>query len=219
MENTARAIPVRTPTEKEWVVALEAVDSDKIRWAIESFGFFKSAGEDGIFPALLKNGIEISSSRLVLLWNIYRRRGKGWGLFLFQKNVLAKSFRPISLTSFLLKKMERLVDQSIRMGPLKRFPLDRSQHAYQRGRSSETALHDLVSRIESALGHKFFALGAFLDVEGAFDNTFFEAMGRACADLEVDFTISRRIAAMLSRGVSSTMMVRRVWARTLISKD
>jgi hypothetical protein len=75
---------------------------------------------------------------------------------------LAKSFRPISLTSFLRKKMERLVDQSNRMGPLKRFPLDRSQHAYQRGRS---------------------------------------------------------IAAMLSRGVSSTMMVRRVWARTLISKD
>jgi hypothetical protein len=100
-----------------------------------------------------------------------------------------------------------------------KFYLDHSQHAYQRGRSSETALHDLVSRIESALGHKIFALGAFLDVEGAFDNTSFEAMGRACADLEVDFTISRWIAAMLSRGVSSTMMVRRVWARTLISMD
>jgi hypothetical protein len=66
---------------------------------------------------------------------------------------LAKSFRPISQTSFLLKTMEKLVDQSIRMGPLKRFPLVRSQHAYQRGGSSETALHDLVSRIELALGH------------------------------------------------------------------
>jgi hypothetical protein len=32
---------------------------------------------------------------------------------------LAKSFRPINLTSFLLKTMARLVDQSIRMGPLK----------------------------------------------------------------------------------------------------
>jgi hypothetical protein len=56
------------------------------------------------------------------------------------------------------------------MGPIKRFPLERSQHAYQRGRSSEASLHDLVSRIESALGHKIFAFGAFLDVEGAFDN-------------------------------------------------
>jgi hypothetical protein len=31
---------------------------------------------------------------------------------------LAKSFRPIRLESFLLKTMERLLDQSIRMGPL-----------------------------------------------------------------------------------------------------
>jgi hypothetical protein len=109
---------------------------------------------------------------------------------------LAKSFRPISLTSFLLKTMERLVDQS--MGPLTKFPLERSQHAYQSGRSSETPLHDLVSRIESSLGHKIFALGAFLDVERAFDNTSFEAMGSACADHEMHFTISRWIAAMLS---------------------
>jgi hypothetical protein len=56
-----------------------------------------------------------------------------------------------------------------------------------------------------------------LAVEGALDNTCFEAMGKACADHDVHFTISRWIAAMLSnrmvqaeiRGVSSTMMVRR----------
>jgi hypothetical protein len=93
--------------------------------------------------------------------------------------------------------MERLVDQSIIMGPLKIFPLE--QHAYRRGRSSETALHDLVSRI------------------GAFDNTSFEAMSKKKADHEMHFTTLRWIAAMLSnrmvraeiRGVSSTMMVRR----------
>jgi hypothetical protein len=52
---------------------------------------------------------------------------------------------------------------------------------------------------------------------GAFDNTSFEAMGKACAGHEVHFTILRWIAAMLSkrlvraeiRDVSSTMMVRR----------
>jgi hypothetical protein len=31
IENTARAIPVRKPTEEDWLVALDAVDSDKIR--------------------------------------------------------------------------------------------------------------------------------------------------------------------------------------------
>jgi hypothetical protein len=47
MENAARAIPVRTPTEEDWLVASE---------------------EDGIFPALLKNGIEILSGPLVKIF-------------------------------------------------------------------------------------------------------------------------------------------------------
>jgi hypothetical protein len=37
------------------------VDSDKIRWGIEGFG-------SGIFPALLKNGIEIFSGPLVKIF-------------------------------------------------------------------------------------------------------------------------------------------------------
>jgi hypothetical protein len=53
VENTARAIPVRTPTEKDWLVVSEAVDSDNIRWAIENFSSFKSMGEDGILSGTL----------------------------------------------------------------------------------------------------------------------------------------------------------------------
>jgi hypothetical protein len=45
IENTVRAIPVRKPTDEDWLVASETVDSDKIRWAIEGFGSFKSAGK------------------------------------------------------------------------------------------------------------------------------------------------------------------------------
>jgi hypothetical protein len=90
-----------------------------------------------------------------------------------------------------MKTMERLVDQSIRMGSFKRFLLELSQHAYQRGRSNETALYNLVSRIKSALGQKIFAFGIFLDVEGAFDNTSLEAMGKTSGDHEVHSTISR----------------------------
>jgi hypothetical protein len=37
MENTTRAIPVRTHTEEDWLVASDAVDSDKISWAIEGY--------------------------------------------------------------------------------------------------------------------------------------------------------------------------------------
>jgi hypothetical protein len=50
-------------------------------------------------------------------------------------------------------------------------PLHRNQFAYQPGKSTETALHQLVTRIEKTLDAKGIALGAFLDIEEAFYNT------------------------------------------------
>jgi hypothetical protein len=47
-------------------------------------------------------------------------------------NELAKSFRPISLTTFFLKTMERVVDSYIRTGPLKSFPLMESYSIHTR---------------------------------------------------------------------------------------
>ena len=38
------------------------------------------------------------------------------------------------------------------------------------GKSTDTALHVLVGKIEKALYNKEYALGVFLDIEGAFNN-------------------------------------------------
>jgi hypothetical protein len=106
---------------------------------------------------------------------------------------LAKSFRPISLTSFLLKTMERLVDLHIKEGPLKDYPLNPMQQAYLKAKSTETAPHDLVYKIDGSLG-----LGVFLDVEaGVFDNTSFESMDDAASDHGVCSTINRWMDFML----------------------
>jgi hypothetical protein len=70
--------------------------------------------------------------------------------------------------------MEKLVDRHIRGGVLANHPLHRNQHAYQKAKSIETALHNVVARIENATEHKDIALGAFLDIEGAFDRTSFD---------------------------------------------
>ena len=45
-----------------------------------------------------------------------------------------KDFRPISLTSFVLKAVERLVDRNIRDKILTAKPLHRDQHAYRASR-------------------------------------------------------------------------------------
>jgi hypothetical protein len=57
---------------------------------------------------------------------------------------------------------------------LKEYPLHRNQHAYQIGKSTETALHNVVTHTENAIEHKDIALGEFLDTEGAFDRTSFD---------------------------------------------
>ncbi|XP_020297442.1 uncharacterized protein LOC109861980 [Pseudomyrmex gracilis] len=49
--------------------------------------------------------------------------------------ISSKDFRPISLTSFVFKTLERLIDGFLKNGPLLTYPLASSQYAYKEGRS------------------------------------------------------------------------------------
>jgi hypothetical protein len=102
--------------------------------------------------------------------------------------------------------LEKLVDRHIRDGALKMYPLRWNQHAYQIGKSTETALHNVVTRIESAIEHKDIAVGAFLDIEGAFDRTSFDIIKQAAERHGIEPAICRWICAMMdSRNVTATM--------------
>jgi hypothetical protein len=108
-----------------------------------------------------------------------------------------RDFRPISLTSFMLKTLERLVDRYIRDRTLVIKPLHPNQHAYQVGKSVETALHQLVVRVEKVLDQQELALGVFLDIEGAYNYTSFDSVCTALCGRGVDSTIVRWIRATL----------------------
>jgi Reverse transcriptase (RNA-dependent DNA polymerase) len=71
------------------------------------------------------------------------------------------------------------------------------QHAYRKGKSTETALHELVYQIESSISGKKSALGVFLDIEGAFDNTTFETIGSAAEEHSVQPTLNRWVDVIL----------------------
>jgi hypothetical protein len=132
-------------------------------------------------------------------------------------NLDRNSFRPISLTNFLLKTMERLMDFRMKERSLKKFPLKPMQHAYLKSKSTKTAPQDIVQKIDGSLAQKYFVLGVFLDVERAFENTTFELMDDAANDHGVCSTINRWIDYMLRsgsvfvdiRGVIVHMIVRR----------
>jgi len=90
-------------------------------------------------------------------------------------------FRPISLSSFFLKTLERLTDIHIRL-TINPSLLSDAQHAYRKGRSTDTTLHSLVFSKERGFRNKEFSLAAFLDIEGAFNNVIPTAITGALTD-------------------------------------
>lgn len=209
--------PPRRPKHEAWNRAARIFRPHQIIWAIKSFKPYKSAGEDGIFPALLQQGLDILSPHLVKIF----RTSFAWGIIPeLLTNVKVtfipkasrkdysqpKSYRPISLTSFIIKTMEKILDEHIRASVLSKSPLHRNQHAYRKGRSTETALLEFVDRIEKTFEDKQIALCAFLDIEGAFDNTPIESIIQGLARKGVDETTTCWIKAMLSNRIIKTTL-------------
>jgi hypothetical protein len=93
--------------------------------------------------------------------------------------------------------LERLVDRYIRDRALVIKPLHPNQHAYQAGKSVETALHQLIVRVEKVLDQRELALGVFLDIEGAYNYTSFDSMCTALCGSGVNSTTVRWIRATL----------------------
>jgi hypothetical protein len=93
--------------------------------------------------------------------------------------------------------MGSLVDRYLRDEALVLMPLHPNQHAYEAGKSVETAAHQLVVWVEKALDQQETALGVFLDIEGAFNNTCYDTMCDALVRHGSDYTIVRWIRATL----------------------
>jgi hypothetical protein len=127
-----------------------------------------------------------------------------------------RDFRPINLTSFLLKTLERLVDRYIRDGAFAVKPLHPNQHAYQAGKFVETALPQLV-RVEKVLDQQELALGVFLDIEGAYNYTSFDSMCTALCGCGVDSTIVQWIRATLE-GRLATAALNDVCGRVAVAR-
>jgi hypothetical protein len=110
----------------------------------------------------------------------------------------AKAYCPISLSSSLLKVM-KLVDKHIRDGVLKEHFLHPNQYARQNGKSTETAICNVVTHTESATEEQKMALRAYLNIEGAFDRNSFNVITQAAERHGTVPTICRWISMLESR--------------------
>jgi hypothetical protein len=105
----------------------------------------------------------------------------------------------------MLKVTEKLVQQHIRDKILRFNPLHENQSAYQALKSTETALHRVVKHTEKSAEHSEIALGAFLDIEGAYDSTSFEVIIKAAEENGIGYTIWPWVSSMLgSRNITPT---------------
>ncbi len=197
-----------SPSDEDWRVVEGIVTQSRVDWAVGVFKPYKAAGDDGIFPALLQQGLGILGPCLLRILSACLALGyipKAWRdikvVFIPKPGrvtySLAKSYRPISLSSFVLKTLERLVDRNVREVALTSHPLSLNQHAYIAGRSTESALHKLVSRIEKSFSRKEYTLVVFLDIEGAFDNAAFCTIDSALQDRGVHPVVTRWIGNLL----------------------
>lgn len=137
-------------------------------------------------PNIAKNARKLDSST--------GRRSPKPGKDTFGK---ASSYRPISLTSFILKTLEKLVDKHIRYEELKENPIDSCQHAYRAGRSTESALHSLLQELEESKENDKFSLFIFVDIAGAFDVTSVECVEKAATEKGISPWCIRWIVSML----------------------
>ena len=180
----------------------EIVTSERVYTAIQSFEPLKAGGTDGIRPIHLQKAKDILIPKLVPLYKACLEYGytpKSWrkarAVFLAKPGKktydTAKAFRPLCLTSFIFKTLERLVDFHIKEDVLAETPLDEHQYAYKADVSTETALHRLVSRAEEAIDKGQFALAVFLDIDGAFSCASQQAMKNGLQRFPIEPTVRR----------------------------
>lgn len=195
-------------------IASKVITKDKVAWAVNSFKPFKAPGGDGVIPIMIQKSIPYILETLTNLFRTSLATGFVPSLWCLVNVIfipkpgkdieLPKSYRPISLSSFLLKTMERLIDVHIRETIALSSPLHKLQFAYMKGKSTELAAHHLVSKLEHSLTNRNIALCAFMDIQGAFDNTSFRSIDRALTAKGIDSTTTIWIRSMLeSRKISS----------------
>jgi hypothetical protein len=112
----------------------------RVEWAIDSFAPYKSPGVNGTFPALLQRARGVVIPYLVRIFRACLLTGYVPATWQQVKVVFIpklgrnscsgpRDYRPISLTSFLFKTMQRLVDRYLRDETLALVPLHSNQHA------------------------------------------------------------------------------------------
>ena len=155
------------------------VNEQSVRAAFRSFKPYKAPGTDGIFPILIQKGMDVIVHRLVDIFKKSLKEGRAPKRWLESKIVFIpkpgkmdysdpKSMRPISLTSFFFKGLERTIHWHILRTSLRQNKFHKNLYSYREGISTEDILHKLQHKVEKALEKKEMVMVLFCDISAAF---------------------------------------------------
>jgi ribonuclease HI len=189
------------PPSKPWVIKnhkTRMVKTKYIKQILKSFGPDKAAGKDNLTPRTLQHLPDCILDILCHLYKCALANGyspKIWremnAIFIPKQGKdcynTPKSFRPITLSNFILKVLEKLVQRSI-TGNILDNPLY-NQHGFTKGKSCDSALSEVGQLVESAIFRRHSALTVFLDITGAFDNVKFDSVKKIMEKRNISQTI------------------------------
>ena len=187
----------------------EMINSKTVAEAVKSFKPYKSPGPDGIHPILLQQGLELTLPFLIDTFKESIKEKKPAETWMRTKAVFIpkpgknnytdpKAFRPISLSSFILKTLERIIQWKLLDTTLTNKPLSNNLYSYREGMSTDTALHNVVSKLEKSMENNELAIIVFLDISGAFSDASIEGLLGALERKNIQENLGEWIANMLS---------------------
>ena len=200
------AVPGWTPTVHDSKIKIDTeiirdrydtwISESLVRKAFKRFKPNKAAGTDGLKPIVFKHLPDNAIAFLTLIYKacialsytpVIWRRTKVIFLPKPGKTTydITKSYRPISLSNYPLKALERLgvwkVDKDMEASPI--HPM---QHGFTKGKSTESAISNTADYIERFLYNDMHCLGLFLDISSAFDSISIDHIRQSLLDHSAD---------------------------------
>ena len=183
---------------------------DEINSAVEKTkASHKSADNDGIHPMMLKRAGPLFRILLVRLFNnvlnggkwmwptadviFLRKPGKDWSSL--------GGYRPISITSYVGKLLERVLEHRLRVRAEGAGLLPDSQHGFRAGRSTASYLFKLIGHVDHHVRSKYQVAGVFVDMQKAFDSVWHNGLLFKLKSFGINNNILRLISSFLNRQV------------------
>ena len=160
-------------TKSELDCAIKTTDQNKT-----------NADPDGFHPILIKYSKPLFRILLLHIFNLVMKTGEWpWktGVVTFlpkpgKDSTLINAYRPITLTSYIGKLLERILETRIKNHIEANNLLPTFQHGFCKNYSTDTYLFHLLSYVEHHKKSRHKVAASFLDFQKAFDSIWLEGM-------------------------------------------